>query len=104
MMPIDISEYLNLVRTGSKVNTVRGAVADASEAIARYMVTDSINSELETIRTGVYGRDIRAAIYSALDKLSKTEGGTAVMIYDDWTLVSDPCLMGIITADWEEET
>lgn len=73
-MPIDISTYLNKVKTEPGFNAVRGAVADASETIATALFAEEdIEEELNVIRTGVYGRDIREAIYSALNKLSEKQ-------------------------------
>ena len=99
-MPIDISQYLNLVRSGKNVNTVRGAIANAADAIDKYYGGAGIEQELYDIQNGIYGRDIRAAIYSALDKLSKKEGKSG------WPAIADSAFrtnivsnVGIITDD-----
>lgn len=77
-MAIDISTYLNLIATKTKVNEVRSGIGGAVGALKVYLNADDIDQELYEIEHGVYGRDIRSAIYSALDKLSKKEGGGEV--------------------------
>lgn len=105
-MPIDISEYLNLVRTGTGVNDVRRGIAGSADEIAKYLgASDDISQELYDIKNGVYGKDIRAAIYSALDKLSKKEGGGSTDVFpsitDDFHRVEEHMLTGTVADEWE---
>lgn len=101
-MPIDISTYLNKVKTEPGFNAVRGAVANASETIATALFAEEdIEEELNVIRTGVYGRDIREAIYSALNKLSQTDVPIQG-VTDDFTPYYIYVLSGDITSDFEE--
>lgn len=101
-MAIDISEYLRVVKNGTTVNEVRTGIGGAVGALKTYFNADDIDQELCEIEHGIYGRDIRSAIYSALDKLSKKEGGgTPVAIYNS-KLKFGVC-EGFITDDWEVE-
>lgn len=100
-MAIDISTYLNAIKTGVPVNTVRSGVGGAVRELKTYLNADNIDQELYDIEHGIYGRDIREAIYSALDKLSKKEGGSAVPVYSSFAPIFDNTLTGTV-ATYEE--
>lgn len=104
-MAIDISEYLRVIKNGKTVNEVRSGISGAVTVLKEYLNADDIDQELYEIEHGVYGKDIRGAIYSALDKLSKKEGGGGekeISIYIDWRPVISNVLTGFVTDNWEE--
>ena len=70
----DISLELEIIATESSGIAVCDAVAQALDTINKevYSMVD-INQELVIIRTGIYGKDIRQAIYDALHKLANAE-------------------------------
>lgn len=77
---IDISEYLTQIKNGTYYSTVSSNIADAAEVLDNALVGDQdISEELEIIRTGVYGRDVRQAIHDALYKLSLKEGDNVMI-------------------------
>ena len=78
-MAVNIDGYLDVISGEKKGDPVRYATANAAEALRNgiYIGAD-IDFYLNIIRSGVYGRDIRFAIYEALRLLNATpaEGGS----------------------------
>lgn len=70
-MPVNIDQYLTLIAGAPEGDIVKEAIANAMSTLDKNFDPGlSINVELDTIKTGVYGIDIREAIRMALLKLS----------------------------------
>lgn len=78
-MAVDISAQLRAISEEESGETVLSNIGSAAEVLNESAQTD-ISSELTTIYNGVYGHDIRQAIYDALLKLSTAtpEGGLGI--------------------------
>lgn len=68
-MAVDISAQLRAIANDEYGETVLSNIGSAAEVLNESAQTD-ISSELATIYYGVYGHNIRRAIYDALFKLS----------------------------------
>lgn len=68
-MAVDISAQLRAIANDEYGETVLSNIGSAAEVLNESAQTD-ISSELATIYNGVYGHNIRRAIYDALFKLS----------------------------------
>ena len=68
-MAVNIDGYLDVISGEQKGDPVRYATANAAEALRNgiYIGAD-IDFYLNIIRSGVYGRDIRFAIFSFMNK------------------------------------
>lgn len=73
-MAVDISAQLRAIANDEYGETVLSNIGSAAEVLNESAQTD-ISSELATIYNGVYGRNIRRAIYDALFKLSLSSSG-----------------------------
>jgi hypothetical protein len=70
-MAVDIPKQLNAMLQEREGEVVASNIASAAETISE---TD-ISPELNTIRSSIYGRQMRQAIHDALLKLSMSSGG-----------------------------
>lgn len=68
-MAVDISAQLRAIANDEYGETVLSNIGSAAEVLNESAQTD-ISSELATIYNGMYGHNIRRAIYDALFKLS----------------------------------
>ena len=90
-MPINIDQYLTLIAGAPEGDVVKEAVANAMSTLDKSFDPGlSINVELDTIKTGVYGIDIREAIRLALLKLSlrTADGSSGAPNGGDWYMVT----------------
>lgn len=102
-MAVNIDQYLEVIAGEKKGDPVRYATANAAEALRNGMyIGADIDFYLGIIRTGVYGRDIRFAIYEALRLLRGTpaEGGSGFIdnaTYIPSVIVFDYNMVGNVT-------
>lgn len=70
-MAVDIRKQLNAILQEQEGEVVVSNIVSAAETLSE---TD-ISPELNTIRSSIYGRQMRQAIHDALLKLSMSSGG-----------------------------
>lgn len=97
---ININDDLQTIRTAVGGETVRRAIANATETISDTKEAD-VTEELITIKTGRYGCDIRMAIHDALMKLANSSTPKEVFVFNAHVAFPVEPIFGTIIGNFE---